>query len=101
MFTDDLSVFFNDKELAVIATRTLTTGEIETANVIYDHPDAMFVGEMVQSTQAEITYAVTAFIGLQHGEQLMIEGRALKVVSTPRATDDGTLMKAELKRVEP
>lgn len=99
MFAEDMSVFFNVDEHADEAVRQLPDGSVQKAAVIFDRPDALFVGEMVQAASVEILYPVGALDGLDHGDKLTIHGLHWKVTSLPERTDDGRMMRAQLKEV--
>jgi hypothetical protein len=99
MFAEDMSVFFNVAEHAHEATRQLPDGSIPSAAVIFDRPDALFAGEMVQASSVEILYPVGSFHELDHGDMLTIDSLQWKVTSLPERTDDGRLMRAQLKEV--
>lgn len=99
MFAEDMSVFFNVNEHADEAIRQLPDGSVQKAAVIFDRPDALFVGDMVQAANVEIMYPVGALDGLDHGDKLMIDGLQWRVASLPERTDDGRMMKAQLKEV--
>lgn len=99
MFAEDMSVFFNTTEHAHEATRQMPDGSIQSAAVIFDRPDSLFVGDMVQGPNVEILYPVGSLQGLDHGETLTIDSQLWKVTSLPERTEDGRLMKAQLKEV--
>lgn len=97
MFAEDMSVFFNIQEHAHEASRPMPDGTVQKAAVIFDRPDALFVGDMVQAGNVEILYPVGSLEGLDHGDRLTIDGLHWKVNSLPERTDDGRMMKAQLK----
>lgn len=99
MFDEDMSVFFNNDEHAVIAVRQLPDGAVESTEVLFDYPDSLFAGEMVQVSNAEITYPADKFPGLSHSDVLVIDSVQWKVTSEPEAIEDGRLAKATLKKV--
>lgn len=99
MFAEDMSVFFNVNEHADEATRPMPDGSVQKAAVIFDRPDALFVGDMVQASNVEILYPVGSLEGLDHGDRLVIDGLNWKVTSLPERSDDGRMMRAQLKEV--
>ena len=99
MFAEDMSVFFNVNEHADEASRSMPDGSAQKAAVIFDRPDALFVGDMVQAANVEILYPVGSLEGLDHGDRLTICGMVWKVTSLPERTDDGRMMKAQLKEM--
>ncbi|SFG29711.1 hypothetical protein SAMN05518865_110173 [Duganella sp. CF458] len=99
MFAENMSVFFNIEEHADEATRLMPDGSVQKAAVIFDRPDALFVGDMVQAANVEILYPVGSLDGLDHGDKLTINALNWKVTSLPERTEDGRMMKAQLKEV--
>lgn len=92
MFTEDLSVFF--AEFGVQATWTPSG---ITATVILDSPDAGILGDLVLTTQYEMTYQTSDFAGLDYGANLSINGAQYTVKDTKRL-DDGAFSKASLSK---
>ncbi len=91
MFSEDLSVFFND--FAVNATFGA-----ETQKVLADLPDEIFSGDQIVSGKYKITYQTGFFNGLKHGSAITVDS-VNYTVNEVTAIDDGALTEAYLSKV--
>jgi hypothetical protein len=96
----------------------------QTAMVLFDRPDAEILTQRVQSTQYRIEYPAEKFVGLKHGDVLLIgitpgwrfdaggtrlvyegshpapETGRFRTLGTPNRVDDGSFLEAHLERIE-
>lgn len=88
---DDLSVFLDDP-FAVSATSGATT-----AKVILDQPSQVLAGDMVLSTDYQITAKTSDFGTLEGGTSITVDSVAYTVRET-RLIDDGLLCEISLQK---
>ena len=89
--TTDLGVFLNDP-FAVSATSGATTG-----NVLLDQPSQVLAGDMVLSTDYQITAKASDFGTLTAGTGITVDSVAYTVRET-RLIDDGLLCEISLQK---
>lgn len=70
----------------------------ETARVDFRLPDENLFGDELSATRYTITYPDTVLIGLDEDEQLIINGDNYYVTVEPRRVQEGTTMRAWLKK---
>lgn len=87
---DDLGVFLDD--FAVSATAGSTT-----ANVILDQPSQVLAGDMVLSTDYQITARASDFGSLVSGDSITVDSVAYTVRDV-RLIDDGLLCEITLQK---
>ena len=88
---DDLGVFLDDP-FAVSATSGATT-----AKVILDQPSQVLAGDMVLSTDYQITAKASDFGALTAGTSITVDSVAYTVRET-RLIDDGLLCEVSLQK---
>ena len=88
---DDLGVFLDDP-FAVSATSGATT-----AKVILDQPSQVLAGDMVLSTDYQITAKTSDFGTLEAGASITVDSVAYKVRET-RLIDDGLICEILLQK---
>ena len=89
--TTDLGVFLNDP-FAVSATSGATTG-----NVLLDQPSQVLAGDMVLSTDYQITAKASDFGTLVAGDSIEVDSTDYTVRET-RLIDDGLLCEISLQK---
>lgn len=89
--SNDLDVFF-DNPFTVSATSGATTG-----NVFFDQPDQVLAGDMVLSTDYQITAKTSDFGTLLAGASITVNSVAYKVRET-RQIGDGLLCEISLQK---
>lgn len=88
--SDDLGVFLGD--FNVSATAGSTTG-----NVILDQPSQVLAGDMVLTTDYQITAKASDFGSLVAGASITVDGTDYTVRET-RLIDDGVLCEISLQK---
>lgn len=69
-----------------------------TGTVILDAPALDVLGGVAQSIEYSVLYRASEFVGMQYGDELVIDGVAY-TVRTPGPVEDGQLMRAPLSKV--
>ncbi len=89
--SDDLGVFLGDP-FSVSATSGNTT-----ADVLLDQPSQVIAGDMVLTTDYQITAKASDFGSLVGGDSITVDGSAYTVRET-RLMDDGLLCEITLQK---
>ena len=89
--TTDLGVFLNDP-----FSVTATAGDT-TAHVLLDQPSQVLAGDMVLSTDYQITAKASDFGSLVAGDSITVDSVAYTVRET-RLIDDGLLCEVSLQK---
>lgn len=89
--SDDLGVFLGDP-FSVSATYGNTT-----ADVLLDQPSQVIAGDMVLTTDYQITAKASDFGSLVGGDSITVDGKAY-VVRETRLMDDGLLCEITLQK---
>ena len=88
---DDLGVFLDDYAVSATAGST-------TANVILDQPSQVLAGDMVLSTDYQITAKASDFGTLVAGDSIEVDSTDYTVRET-RLIDDGLLCEISLQKI--
>lgn len=97
-FAEDMSVFFNAAEFAVLATFTPPGEAPLTASVMLDQPDEDILAGRASSTEYQITLPEASFPGIGRGMKVTIAGADYQVREV-RVLMDGALKSVTLSKV--
>lgn len=97
-FAEDMSVFFNTAEFAVVATFTPTGEAPLTASVMLDRPDEDILGGRASSTEYQMTLPAATFPGIGRNMKVTIAGADYQVREV-RVLTDGAIKTVTLSKV--
>ena len=98
MLTDDFAIFFSSQDFAVSAAWSKPSGGMEIASVLFDSPDRDLLSGHMQATHYQISYPITALVGLKRGDSITIAGAIYTVLSEPDSAHDGRIKHAQLSK---
>ena len=96
-FTEDMSVFFSEKEFSLIATFTPLGEAPLTANVMLDKPDEDILGGRVSSTDYVMTLPASKFPGIARNLTVSIDGVTYNVREV-KQIGDGAIKTVSLSK---